>query len=55
MRFLKRPPSSHDDVASVDLVAAGSQIVAHKRVRNYVTGAQGLNWSFGDLWLDPTA
>ncbi|WP_421359896.1 ABC transporter substrate-binding protein [Agrobacterium rosae] len=45
----------HDEVASVDLAAAGSQIVAHKRVKNYVTGAQGLNWSFGDLWLDPNS
>ncbi|WP_425960969.1 ABC transporter substrate-binding protein [Rhizobium nepotum] len=45
----------HDEVASVDLVAGGSQIVARRRVKNYVTGAQGLNWSFGDLWLDPTA
>jgi peptide/nickel transport system substrate-binding protein len=44
-----------DDVAAVNLVAAGSQIVAHKKVRNFVTGAQGLNWSFGDLWLDPNA
>ena len=45
----------HDEVASVDLVAAGAQIVANKRVKNYVTGSQGLNWSFGDLWIDPSA
>ncbi|MCX8999674.1 ABC transporter substrate-binding protein [Rhizobiaceae bacterium BDR2-2] len=45
----------HDEVASVDLVAAGSQIVYHRKVRNHVTGAQGLNWSFGDLWIDTSA
>lgn len=45
----------HDDVASVDLVAAGSQIVANKRVKTIVTGAQGINWSFGDTWIDPNA
>jgi peptide/nickel transport system substrate-binding protein len=45
----------HNEVASVDLVAAGAQIVANKRVKNYVTGSQGLNWSFGDLWIDPSA
>lgn len=45
----------HDEVASVDLVAAGSQIVANRKVKNFVTGAQGLNWSFGDLWLAPNA
>lgn len=45
----------HDEVASVDLVAAGAQIVANKRVRNFVTGAQGLNWSFADIWIDPKA
>ncbi|RWX81371.1 ABC transporter substrate-binding protein [Neorhizobium lilium] len=45
----------HDEVASVDLVAAGSQIVASRKVKNFVTGAQGINWSFGDLWLDPNS
>lgn len=45
----------HDDVASVDLVAAGAQIIANKRVRTFVTGAQGINWSFGDTWIDPNA
>lgn len=45
----------HDEVASVDLVAAGSQIVANRRVKNFVTGAQGLNWSFADIWLEPSA
>jgi peptide/nickel transport system substrate-binding protein len=24
-------------------------------VKNFVTGSQGLNWSFGDLWIDPNA
>ena len=45
----------HDDVASVDLLAAGSQIIASKKVKNFVTGAQGINWSFGDVWIDPNA
>lgn len=45
----------HGDVASVDLVAAGSQIIANKRVKNFVTGAQGISWSFGDTWIDPNA
>lgn len=45
----------HDDVASVDLLAPGSVIIANKRVKNFVTGAQGLNWGFADLWIDPTA
>jgi peptide/nickel transport system substrate-binding protein len=45
----------HDDVASVDLVAAGAQIVANKKVRDFVTGAQGINNSFGNIWFDPNA
>ena len=45
----------HDEVASVDLLAPGSVIIANKRVRNFITGAQGLNWGFADLWIDPTA
>jgi peptide/nickel transport system substrate-binding protein len=45
----------HDDVASVDLVAAGSQIVANKKVKAFVDGAQGLNNDFGQIWLDPNA
>lgn len=45
----------HNEVASVDLVAAGAQIVSNKRVKNVVTGAQGINWSFGDLWLEPNS
>ena len=45
----------HDEVASVDLIAAGTQIVANKRVKNFVTGAQGPNGSFADVWLDPNA
>lgn len=45
----------HDEVASVDLIAAGSQIVANKKVKNFVTGAQGINGNFADIWLDPYA
>ncbi|WP_113423322.1 ABC transporter substrate-binding protein [Rhizobium sp. SYY.PMSO] len=45
----------HDDVVSVDLVAAGAQIVANKRVRNFAPGAQGINNSFGQIWLSPNA
>lgn len=45
----------HEDVVSVDLVAAGAQIVANKKVRNFAPGAQGINNSFGQIWLSPTA
>ena len=45
----------HDDVVSVDLVAAGAQIVANKRVKNFAPGAQGINNSFGQIWLSPSA
>ncbi|KAA1177010.1 ABC transporter substrate-binding protein [Rhizobium tropici] len=45
----------HDDVVSVDLVAAGAQIVANKRVKNFAPGAQGINNSFGQIWLSPNA
>lgn len=45
----------HEDVASVDVLAPGSQIIANRRVKNFVTGAQGLNWGFADLWIDPSA
>jgi peptide/nickel transport system substrate-binding protein len=42
-------------VVSVDLVAAGAQIVANKKVRNFAPGAQGINNSFGQIWLSPDA
>lgn len=45
----------HEEVASVDLIAAGNQIVANKKVKNFATGAQGLNGSFADIWFDPNA
>jgi peptide/nickel transport system substrate-binding protein len=45
----------HEDVVSVDLVAAGAQIVANKKVRNFAPGAQGINNSFGQIWLSPDA
>ncbi len=45
----------HEDVVSVDLVAAGSQIVASKKVKNFAPGAQGINNSFGQIWLSPDA
>lgn len=43
----------HEDVVSVDLVAAGAQIVANKKVRNFAPGAQGINNSFAQIWLSP--
>ncbi|MER8702638.1 ABC transporter substrate-binding protein [Mesorhizobium sp. M0768] len=45
----------HDDVVSVDLVAAGAQIVANKKVRGFAPGAQGINNSFAQIWLAPNA
>lgn len=45
----------HEDVVSVDLVAAGAQIVASKRVKNFAPGAQGINNSFGQIWLSAGA
>ncbi|MFC0216956.1 ABC transporter substrate-binding protein [Pseudochelatococcus lubricantis] len=45
----------HDEAASVDLIVPGSQIVANRKVKNFVTGGQGINWSFGDIWIDPGA
>jgi ABC-type dipeptide transport system, periplasmic component len=45
----------HDEVASVDLIVPGSQIVANKRVKNFVTGGQGISWSFAEIWIDPNA
>ncbi|TKB16494.1 MAG: ABC transporter substrate-binding protein [Mesorhizobium sp.] len=45
----------HEEVVSVDLVAAGAQIVANKKVRNFAPGAEGINNSFGQIWLDPNA
>lgn len=45
----------HEDVASVDLVAAGGVIIANRKVRNFAPGAEGLNGSFADLWIDPSA
>jgi len=44
----------HEDVVSVDLVAAGAQIVANKKVRNFAPGAEGINNSFGQIWFDPS-
>ncbi|MGY8707431.1 ABC transporter substrate-binding protein [Bradyrhizobium sp. 18BD] len=45
----------HEEVASVDLVAAGGVIIANKKVRNFAPGGEGLNGSFADLWIDPSA
>jgi peptide/nickel transport system substrate-binding protein len=45
----------HHDVPSVDLVAAGAQIVANRRVHNFAPGAEGINNSFAEIWLDPAA
>jgi peptide/nickel transport system substrate-binding protein len=44
----------HRDLPGIDLVAAGAQIVASNRVHNFAPGAEGINNSFGDIWLDPT-
>jgi peptide/nickel transport system substrate-binding protein len=43
----------HRDLPAIDLVAAGSQIVANKRVHNFAPGAEGMNYSFSDIWLEP--
>ena len=43
----------HHDLPGVDLVAAGAQIVASKRVHNFAPGAEGINYSFRDIWLSP--
>jgi peptide/nickel transport system substrate-binding protein len=45
----------HQEVASVDLVAAGGVIIANRKIRNFAPGAEGLNGSFADLWIDPSA
>lgn len=45
----------HEEVASVDLVAAGGVIVASRKVKNFAPGAEGINGSFADLWIDPAA
>lgn len=44
----------HEEVASVDIVAAGGVIIANRKVRNFAPGAEGLNGSFADLWIDPS-
>ena len=38
----------------VDIVAAGGVIIANRKVRNFAPGAEGLNGSFADLWIDPS-
>jgi peptide/nickel transport system substrate-binding protein len=43
----------HHDLPAIDLVAAGSQIVASRRVHNFAPRAEGINYSFGDVWLSP--
>jgi peptide/nickel transport system substrate-binding protein len=45
----------HEDAVSVDLVAAGAQIVANKKVRNFAPGAEGINNSFKEIWFDTSA
>jgi peptide/nickel transport system substrate-binding protein len=42
----------HRELPGIDLVAAGAQIVANKRVHNFAPGAEGINYSFSDIWLD---
>jgi peptide/nickel transport system substrate-binding protein len=43
----------HQELPAIDLVAAGAQIVANKRVHNFAPGGEGINYSFADTWLDP--
>jgi len=45
----------HSDAVSVDLVAAGAQIVAAKKVRDFAPGAEGINNSFKTIWFDSAA
>jgi peptide/nickel transport system substrate-binding protein len=45
----------HRELPGIDLVAAGAQIVANKRVHNFAPGAEGINYSFSDIWLDSPA
>ncbi|MEW6644880.1 MAG: ABC transporter substrate-binding protein [Pseudomonadota bacterium] len=45
----------HEEVASVDLVAPAGVIVAHRKVRNFAPGAEGITGSFADIWIDPNA
>lgn len=50
--FFKFQAIIHEELPAIDLVAAGNQIVANRKVRNFAPGAQGINNSFGDVWLD---
>jgi peptide/nickel transport system substrate-binding protein len=45
----------HRELPGLDLVAAGSQIVASKRVHDFAPGGEGINDSFADVWLEPNA
>jgi peptide/nickel transport system substrate-binding protein len=53
--FFKFQAIIHEELPAIDLVAAGNQIVANRKVRNFAPGAQGINNSFGDVWLDANA
>ncbi|MDB5506707.1 MAG: ABC-type dipeptide transport system, periplasmic component [Devosia sp.] len=39
----------------INLAAPNSIVVANNRVRNYAPGAEGLDGTFADAWLDPNA
>jgi peptide/nickel transport system substrate-binding protein len=45
----------HRELPGIDLVATGAQIVANRRVHNFAPGAEGINYSFSDIWLDSAA
>ncbi|GJD48337.1 Oligopeptide-binding protein AppA [Methylobacterium crusticola] len=41
------------DLPAVDLIAPSGIIVAHRKVKNFAPGAEGLNGTFADLFIDP--
>ncbi|MGY2047863.1 ABC transporter substrate-binding protein [Methylobacterium sp. JK268] len=42
------------DLPSVDLIAPSGVIVAHRKVKDYAPGAEGLTGTFADLYIDPS-
>jgi len=41
----------HKDIPSVDLISPLEVIIANRKLRNYVTGAEGLGSNFADAWF----
>ncbi len=41
------------DLPSVDLIAPSGIIVAHRKVKNFAPGAEGITGNFADLYIDP--